>query len=236
MSTPHAKKQNHQARTPRWRRVADSLNELAFWENLFSVEPPLEMMDAGGFPRLRVNTLTGTLFAHPWRVTLDGAGEHATVAGGHVDTGSARVTVAGLAAADLVDGRKWWLQVKYYNNPATAAEYAVQAGTAFPAASYAADTLPVPGSEESLPQAGWCIAILPIGEYSTAGGLVQWLFEDVWLPYGRTYAVARLIGQRWDGATLELIRMTETYVRGVLTSAAAPEAVAVLGYEPCPQP
>lgn len=226
MSTvaPRGKKDRYTARQRRWRTVAEALNALDHWERRFNVEPPLEVMDAGGFPLLRLQG-NGALFEHPWRVTLDDAGEHATVAGGHVHDGSDWVEVAGLAEADLSDGQVWWLRVKYYNDPGAAAEFEVLSGTEFPESSYYPDVIPDPGHPDSLPQAGWCEAILPIAEYSEAEGLEQHLFEDVWLPRGLTQIEDRVIGQRCVDYKLELLVVTEVHVRGIMTESGVPKWV-----------
>jgi len=219
---------------PQHAPVAAALNELGTWVNTFGSTQPIVTHPVPGGVKLRWQPWESP-FCHPWRVWQpDPAMAHVSVQAGVVNTGQTLVTVTGLTAVDAAAGRKIWLSVKYYNDPATPNDIALASGTgAWPASSYSVDVLPDAGNPVTLPKAGWSITILPVAEI-VGTTLNQYLYEDVLLEKGLTHTTAEVIGFRWNGTILEAIQAVVTYVRGIRTLIATPTAVQLFDTGDCP--
>lgn len=216
--------------------VAGALNRLAKWCNTFDADPPIVAEPVPGGVRLHWSPYE-TPWAHPWRfrIGIDSGTLKYTVEAGRLYDGTTWHDVAAIEETALPAALKVWLQVKYYNDPATPAEHTIEVGADWPTDDYETDTIPNALDPTTLPAAGWCLTHIRLAEYSTAGGVVQHVFSDVLLPYGRTYAISRVLDHQWASSVMQHIVAVDTMVRGIVIATAAPTLDSVFDTGPCPQ-
>jgi len=183
---------------------------------------------------------------HPWKLvaSLDGSTLHYSVHGGRVHDGDSWRQVTGISETTTLNDLYVWLRVKHYNynhnyshswgypsNLRSPSEYEVVTGTSYPASSYNAPVLAAAGDHST---GGWCQIIVPLAQYTAAGGLWQYQISDILMAYGETYFRDVVVDIYWYGTQLRYCKTRELVVRGILQNCDVVSGDILFDTGPCP--